>query len=264
MDPFSEALDISNSNGIHILSFKDSVNSNCSFYDQIKLKNKTVEGRKYSKINQKIKVGDDVLLSDKLRGILHCKVTYLHLYGDIEEYISGEGFEKVFGDTKLCDIKNVEDGIKIYCSFSETMTENVLELRSKYGFGFMGIGLEFVHEYKKYYETLKEPWFSLVRSGKKYVEGRLNKGWVAELNKYDHIQFKKNAPDADEKDVFNVLVIDLKNYNTFVEMFDDNGLENVLPGITTSEDGVNVYREWYSKEKEDQYKVRGIILRILS
>lgn len=252
---------------VHLFSFSDPLD--CPLYEQIKLGKKEVEGRKNSDKYQKVKVGDDMLLSDKKKGILHCKVTYINRYSDVEEYINGEGLEKVFGDPLKCrSTTNPKEGLKIYEEF--VPTDEIVELKKKFGHGFLGVGIEFIHEYRRFFDTLNEPWFSAISDGRKKIEGRINKKWIAELHELDMIRFERVAPPGEvvnsDETPRNVTVIvrKLKKYKSFTELFDENGLENVLPGKTTYEEGISVYRKWYSAEEEKEKGVIGIFIDVIS
>jgi len=250
---------------VHLISFKQP--EGCPLYEQIMEGNKTVEGRKNSPLYQKIQVGDTMLLSNRSRGILECKVTYIHLYDDVSEYIAGEGIDAVFGNpTKCRNITNVQEGLKIYDEFVNE--QQIIDLKKRFGQGFMGIGIKFLHEYKRYFKTLNEPWFSAIRDGLKIAEGRLDEdeSWVKTLKPYDMIEFTRVPPENDTNKVrskIEVIVTDIKRYKSFTDLFDDVGLDKVLPGKTTYEDGVAVYRQWYSAEKEKKFGVVGIFSKVI-
>lgn len=136
---------------VHVLSFRDP--NGCPLYEQIIEKKKTVEGRKNSLINQKIKVGDILLLSDLSKGILECKVTYVNLYADVEEYLISESIDIVFGNpnSNSNSISNyvkysIQEGCNIYHDFVDE--KQIIDLKNKFGYGFIGIGIDFLHEYK--------------------------------------------------------------------------------------------------------------------
>lgn len=94
-------------------------------------------------------------------------------------------------------------------------------------------------------------WMQAIESGKKIVEGRLNnEGWHFPRN---HI-LKMKCSGC--KGMIKVRVLSTKVYNSFRQMLKEEGLENVLPGVSTIDEGVRVYREFYSKERE---KKRGVI-----
>ena len=65
----------------HVLRFKDP--PNCPIFESIKKRVKVVEGRKYSQNYSNIKTGDHLYLDDK-KGVLFCKVTYIHKYKDVK------------------------------------------------------------------------------------------------------------------------------------------------------------------------------------
>lgn len=119
---------------------------------------------------------------------------------------------------------------------------------------------------QKHCETLNEPWFSTIRDGSKIAEGRLNKSWVKTLEKFDIIEFTRVPIEGEENplpQVIEVIVIDLKYYQKFTDLFDDVGLDQVLPGKNTYEEGLAVYRKWYSEEKEKELGVVGIFVEVI-
>ena len=75
----------------HIFNFRDP--PNCPIYNFIKNGTKIVECRKNSSTYQKIKTGDIILLNDR-KGILYCKVTFVHKYENIAEYLKKETIQK--------------------------------------------------------------------------------------------------------------------------------------------------------------------------
>jgi ASC-1-like (ASCH) protein len=134
----------------------------------------------------------------------------------------------------------------------------------------------YYHKYSKYkskYLKLKggfnydiyvnEPWFSLMQNNIKTVEGRPNKGIFSKLKVDDVVTFMKFDKKTKEKKHFKVKVTQIKRYNTFKEMLEFEHIENVLPdpNIKTIEDGVNVYRQWYSSEIEKQYGIIAIHIK---
>lgn len=248
---------------IHLLQFSDPLG--CSLFDEIVAGRKTVEGRKNSPKNQQIDVGDTLLLSDRKRGIIQCTVTYVNRYADVLEYLNTEGIEKVFGDADRCrGIKTIDDGVKLYTELIDF--EEIRSLKQEYGFGFLGIGIRLVHVYRRYFETLQEPWFSHIRDGRKIVEGRLNKSWVKELQVNDYIEFTRvlsNGEDDSVPQKISLIVTKIKKYPSFTAVFDDAGLEKVLPGVETYEDGIAVYRKFYSEEKEKEFGVVGIYFSLI-
>lgn len=245
---------------VHLLSFKDP--EGCPLYEQIVEGKKTVEGRKNSPTYQKINVGDTLLLSDKSKGILECKVTYINMYSDVEEYLAKEGLETALGNTVKCrNVLNIQDASNIYYEFVKE--KEIIDLKKKFGHGFLGIGIKFLHEYKKYFESLDDTWFDFIRNGEKIAEGRLDKSWVKNLNPYDMIEFTRVSNNAKDISKINVIVTKVVRYKSFSDLFDDVGLDKVLPGKNTYDEGIAVYRQWYSEEKEKELGVVGIFFKII-
>jgi ASC-1-like (ASCH) protein len=250
---------------VHLLPFRNL--SDCPLYEQIILNNKTVEGRKNSEENQKISIGDTILLSDRSKGILECDVTYINKYLDVTDYLVSEGLESVFGNLEECKtVTSIEKGLELYGNF--VSDSQIIKLKEEYGYGFLGIGIKFIHEYKKHFQTLNEPWFSFIRDGKKIVEGRLDKLWVKTLQPLDFIEFKRVKPKDESKEDDNVQTIDVivtevKRYKKFTDIFDEVGLDKILPGKNTYDDGLAVYRQWYSEEKEKELGVVGIFMKVI-
>ena len=121
---------------IHQMSFKDP--PNCPLYSCIRNSLKTVEGRKNSPSYQSIKPGDIIVLQDK-KGDLVCNVTYVNKYHTVEEYLKDETLEKA-----LPCVTTIDDGIKIYEQF--VRKKDIEDLNEKHGYGFLGIGIQFIEE----------------------------------------------------------------------------------------------------------------------
>ena len=113
-----------------------------------------------------------------------------------------------------------------------------------------------------YTKDLNEPWFSLTKIKKKKVEGRLNKGSFAEMNKGDIIEFTNNQLGYQRK--FRVKIKKITKYNSFEEYLDQEKLKYCLPGIDTIKEGVDIYHNIYSPEDEQKYKVLAFQIKKLS
>ena len=103
--------------------------------------------------------------------------------------------------------------------------------------------------------SVKNPWFSFIKEGKKNVEGRLKKGKFLNLKKGEKILITNN----DEEIEFEI--IDIFEYRTFREMLEQEGLNNVLPGINDINDGVSIYRQFYSEKDEIEKGVLAIKIK---
>jgi len=121
---------------------------------------------------------------------------------------------------------------------------------------------------------LREPHFSNTMLGRKTVEGKLNADWVSTLQVSDRITWYDNTVDtvadilANRNTVpvrsFSTIVTSLANYPSFRKMLEAEGLQNVLPGTKSIDDGVKVYRGFYSEADEVKYGVMAIRLSLAS
>ena len=105
-------------------------------------------------------------------------------------------------------------------------------------------------------EHLSQPFFDDVRSGRKKYEGRLNKPGKFLL---DDIITWYNDDDNNYQE-FTTRISKISVYDTFEEAIETVGLENILPseyekGSTVKQAIQNVYRRWYSEEKENEFRV---------
>lgn len=226
-------------------SFRDL--SNCPLYQEIINGTKTVEGRKNSEQYHNLKVDDHILLDCKGKGILVCRITYINKYNDIKDFLDNESVKNA-----LPCANTIQDGIKIYNQY--VSNDEISKLKDKYGYGFLGIGIKFEYEMKRYDIHVSEPWFSYIVSGQKTAEGRLNKSVFAQFKPKDILNiFNKQLQQN-----FEFQITEIHKYDTFKEMITDLGIENVLPGISSVEDGVNIYRQWYDEKAENEFGVLAI------
>ena len=100
---------------------------------------------------------------------------------------------------------------------------------------------------------MQEPYKSQILSGQKTVEGRLNKGKFWALKIGDYLQFEESW----EK----LKVVNLTSYTSFQSMLENEGLKHVLPDIKTIEQGIAVYRKFYTPEQEMEFWVLAIEMK---
>lgn len=96
--------------------------------------------------------------------------------------------------------------------------------------------------------SMKKIWFDQVKNGHKMVLGRLNNDEVENIQ-VDTILKLVNSTD-DEIIVCRVTAAHW--YATFAEMLHEEGLLNLMPEVTTIEEGVRIYESFagYAKEVE--------------
>ncbi|KAL6210445.1 hypothetical protein ACLB2K_015677 [Fragaria x ananassa] len=88
---------------------------------------------------------------------------------------------------------------------------------------------------------VQEPFFTQIKDGPKTIEGRCNVGDYSRIGSGALILFNK------------CLIVDVKevrSYGSFSDMLRAESLQKVLPGVITIEEGVQVYRRFYTDEIE--------------
>jgi len=117
------------------------------------------------------------------------------------------------------------------------------------------IGLDIQHGSGEFIINIKQPWFNLITAKKKIVEGRLNKGFFANLKINDTIIF------THKKLKTKMIIKSINKYNNFKEMIEEEGLSNVMPGIKSIDEAVGLYRQYYTQDDEKKYGVLAINLK---
>ena len=96
---------------------------------------------------------------------------------------------------------------------------------------------------------VKNTYYNLIKSGKKKYEGRLNKGLFTTVKLHDIINWENGDESVATK------VLNIYKFDTFSNAIVNVGLMNILPNMKNLEDGVNVYKEFYTDEDEKKYEV---------
>ncbi|XP_057958041.1 uncharacterized protein LOC131150955 isoform X1 [Malania oleifera] len=96
---------------------------------------------------------------------------------------------------------------------------------------------------------VQEPFFSQIKDGQKTIEGRCASGNYNRIGPGDLIIVNKCVV---------LEVQDVHWYASFSEMLQAEGLTKVLPGVKTIEEGVQVYRKFYTEDKERSNGVLAI------
>lgn len=103
------------------------------------------------------------------------------------------------------------------------------------------------------------PWYNLIKDGKKSVEGRPNRKDFAQMKIGDKIEFFNKELNEN----FMTEITNVSHHKTFEEMIRTNGIDNVLPGIRTIDEGVQVYMQYYTKDIEAEFGVVGIHVKLI-
>lgn len=145
----------------------------------------------------------------------------------------------------------------------------------------MSIEEYYRHKYKKYktkYKnakikggaiyslSVKQPWFDLMKSGKKTVEGRLNRGIFTKIKKGDSIEWLNKKT----RDKITLKIKDMIIYESFKEMLEKEGILRVLPSreiikiLDGNEEkaineGIKIYMNYFSERDEKLFGVVAIV-----
>lgn len=102
----------------------------------------------------------------------------------------------------------------------------------------------------------QEPWFSLLRSGKKKVEGRKNSAKYHTIAVQDTIEFYCD----DER--FTCTVTALKMFQSIEDYLHTVTFQAALPGIQSFEEAVRIYQQWNTPEEIEQHGFLAIFIQI--
>jgi ASC-1-like (ASCH) protein len=108
---------------------------------------------------------------------------------------------------------------------------------------------------------LSEPWFSLVATGQKVREGRLGNNSMGAVPVGTRIIFYND--DLGRRRETRVAVTKKELFSSFREMLSssDSALAKTLPTVRSVEDGVAVYRKFYSAGSEKKHGVVAISIK---
>lgn len=104
-----------------------------------------------------------------------------------------------------------------------------------------------------------EPWYSLVASRQKSIEGRVRKGKWAKIKHGDSLV----VYSPNEKDALKANVLAVRYYDSFSDLLESEEIEEVLPGVKDIETGIETYRKIYSQEDEKNFGVVAIEIEII-
>lgn len=106
--------------------------------------------------------------------------------------------------------------------------------------------------------NLQPRYFDYMKDGTKRIELRLYDEKRSQIQLGDIIEFFKS-----ENDKLRAEVIGLLRYNSFEDLFEDFDISILADASMTKEELLNVLSEFYTPEKQAQYGVVGIRLKLL-
>lgn len=106
-------------------------------------------------------------------------------------------------------------------------------------------------------------------SGRKTVEGRLNRSKFAAYMPGDMIRLRRDIRQSDgalidgEPDAAQVTIVAVRHYATFIEMVSAEGFQKVIPQAATAQEAADEYDKYYPAEDQAQYGVLAIEVKLV-
>ena len=106
--------------------------------------------------------------------------------------------------------------------------------------------------------NLQPKYFDFMKDGTKRIELRLYDEKRSQIELGDVIEFSKS-----ENDKLKAEVVGLLRYNSFKDLFEDFDISILADASMTKDELLGVLSEFYAPEKQSEYGVVGIRLKIL-
>lgn len=110
-------------------------------------------------------------------------------------------------------------------------------------------------------KDLFEPWFTLTKIATKKTCGYINRGDLDGIKEDDIICLENDEFGYLRR--LNVKVLAITYHSCFHDYLKCYGLQNCLPGMESINEGVSVYREFYSVETEQKHGVMAIQFELI-
>lgn len=105
---------------------------------------------------------------------------------------------------------------------------------------------------------IRQPYLNDIKAGYKTVEGRINRGRFSQLRPGDKVKFY----DAENPHDYIICTITgIQVYPTFFEMLRSEGLQKMIPDVTSLEEGIAIY-ESFPGYRENVEKYGALALRL--
>ena len=106
--------------------------------------------------------------------------------------------------------------------------------------------------------NLRPKYFDFMKDGTKRIELRLYDEKRSQIELGDIIEFSKS-----EKDKLKAEVIGLLRYSSFKDLFEDFDISILADASMTKDELLDVLSEFYTPEKQNQFGVVGIRLKMI-
>lgn len=104
---------------------------------------------------------------------------------------------------------------------------------------------------------VEDPWLTHIYNSEKTVEGRMYTGKWTKLALGDRIEVKSRSSDLS----FIVVVDRLTVYHSLEDFLENEDLDQVLPGVNTIEEAIEVYHQYYPPQTLKDHNFVAIEIR---
>jgi ASC-1-like (ASCH) protein len=108
--------------------------------------------------------------------------------------------------------------------------------------------------------NLAQPWYDAVKNGTKRVEGRVKRNKWSNVSLGD--RWRVGCSERDES--FFVEVIAIREYGSFEEYIIQEGLRNVLPGVSDLRSGIELYEKYCGQGSDREFGVIAFELKLVN
>lgn len=104
-------------------------------------------------------------------------------------------------------------------------------------------------EMSSYNIRMDDYWWQLIQDRLKTIEGRINRDHHNTVSPGDRFEITNTSTG----EILSGYVSNVREYPSFEDMLTEEGIENVLPGVESIQDGVDIYRSipGYAKDEID-------------
>lgn len=117
---------------------------------------------------------------------------------------------------------------------------------------------------KIYKKHISEPWFSLIATGCKTVEGRLHNDDWEKMRQGDIIDWYNLDFTPHINRELQTIIIKKVVYPSFQSYLFNEGLNITLPSFQNIDDGLKLYYTYYKPEEEKKYGVVAFHIKLIS
>jgi len=110
----------------------------------------------------------------------------------------------------------------------------------------------------EYTANLDTNWFDHMKARRKTVEGRIKRSKWAQMRLGDIWRVSSTSLES-----FTARITRITEYESFREYLHSEGLAKTLPGVSNIDEGISVYRRFFSEEDERTSGVIAFELEII-